>query len=40
MMIALSDSCRGRSNLTEEGEAELREMAPELVPELVCNLYA
>ena len=40
MMIALSDSCRGRSDLTEEGEAELRGMAPELIPELVCNLHA
>ncbi len=40
MMIALSDSCRGRSDLTEEGEAELRGMAPELIPDLVCNLHA
>ena len=40
MLIALSDSCRGRSDLTEEGETELRGMAPELIPELVCNLHA
>ena len=40
LMIALSDSCRGRSELTEEGEAELRGMAPELMPDLVCNLHA
>ena len=40
MMIALSDSCRGRSDLTEEGEAELRGMAPELIPDLVRNLHA
>ena len=39
MMIAVSDSCRGRSDLTEEGEAELRGMAPELIPDLVCNLH-
>ena len=40
MMIALSDSCRGRSDLTDEGEEELRGLAPELIPELVCKLHA
>lgn len=39
MMIALSDSCRGRSDLTDEGEEELRGLAPELIPELVCRLH-
>ena len=40
MIVALSDSCRGRSDLTEEGEAELRGLAPEMIPEFVCNLHA
>ena len=40
MMIALSDSCFGRSDLTEQGEGELRGMAPELIPDFVCNLHA
>ena len=40
MMIALSNSCRGRADLTDEGEEELRGLAPELIPELVCKLHA
>ena len=40
MVIALSDSCRGRSDLTDEGEEELRGLAPELIPELMCKLHA
>ena len=40
MIVALSDSCRGRSDLTEESEEKLRGLAPELIPELVGNLYA
>ena len=40
LIIALSDSCRGRSDLTKEGEAELRAVAPEMIPEFVCNLHA
>ncbi|MYE06923.1 MAG: UPF0149 family protein [Chloroflexi bacterium] len=40
MMIALSDSSRGRSDLTDEGEEELRGLAPELIPDLVCKLHA
>ena len=33
-IVALSDSCYGRSDLTEE---ELRRLAPELTPEFVRN---
>ena len=40
MIVALSDSCRGRSELTEEDEEKLRGLAPELIPEFVDNLYA
>ena len=40
LIIALSDSCRGRSELTEEEEEKLRGLAPELIPEFVDNLYA
>ena len=40
MIVALSDSCYGRSDLTEEAEQDLRGLAPELIPEFVCKLYA
>ena len=40
MIVALSDSCRGRSDLTEKDEEKLRGLAPELIPEFVGNLYA
>ena len=40
LIIALSDSCHGRSELTEEDEEKLRGLAPELIPEFVDNLYA
>ena len=40
MIVALSDSFRGRSDLTEEEEEKLRGLAPELIPEFVDNLYA
>ena len=40
LIVALSDSCRGRSELTEEEEEKLRGLAPELIPEFVDNLYA
>ena len=40
LIIALSDSCRGRSDLTEEDEEKLRGLAAELIPEFVDNLYA
>ena len=40
LIIALSDSCRGRSELTEEDEEKLRGLAPELIPEFMDNLYA
>ena len=40
MMIALSDTCRGRSDLTEEGEEKLRGLALEIIPAAVCNLHA
>ena len=40
LIIALSDSCRGRSDLTEEDEEKIRGLAPELIPEFVDNLYA
>lgn len=40
MMVALNDSCRGRSDLTEEGEEKLRGLASELIPNLVCKLHA
>ena len=40
MLIALSDSCRGRSDLTEEGEEELRDLALEIIPDAVCKLHA
>ena len=35
LIIALSDSCRGRSELTEEDEEKLRGLAPELIPEFM-----
>ena len=37
--ISLSDSCRGRSELTEEDEEKLRWLASELIPEFMDNLY-
>ena len=37
---ALSDSCRGRSDLAQEGEAELRDLALEIIPDVVCKLHA
>ena len=37
MIVALSDSCYGRSDLTEETEEELRRPAPELIPGFVRN---
>ena len=40
MIVALSDSCYGRSDMTEEAEEELRGLAPGLIPEFVCNLNA
>ncbi|MXW93757.1 MAG: UPF0149 family protein [Rhodospirillaceae bacterium] len=40
MMVALSESRRGRSDLTEEAEEKLRRLAPELIPNLVCKLHA
>ena len=40
MIVALSDSCRGRSDLKEEGEEKLRGLAPELIPNLVRKLHA
>ena len=40
LIVALSDSRRGRSELTEEDEEKLRGLAPELIPEFVDNLYA
>ena len=40
LIIALSESCRGRSDLTEEDEEKIRGLAPELIPEFVDNLYA
>lgn len=40
MMVALNDSCRGRSDLTEEAEEKLRGLASELIPNLVCKLHA
>ena len=40
LIIALSDSCRGRSDLTEEDEEKLRGLAPGLIPEFMDNLYA
>lgn len=40
LIIALSDSCRGRSELTEENEQKLRRLAPGLIPEFMDNLYA
>ena len=40
MIVALSDSCYGRSDLTEEAEEELRGLAPGLIPEFVRNLNA
>ena len=40
LIIALSDSCRGRSELTEEDEEKLRGLASELIPEFMDNLYA
>ena len=40
LIIALSDSCHGRSELTKENEERLRGLAPELIPGFVDNLYA
>ena len=40
MIVALSASCYGRSDLTEEAEEELRGLAPGLIPKFVGNLYA
>ena len=40
MLIALSDSCRGRSDLTEEGEEKLRNLALETILDVVCKLHA
>ena len=40
MMIALSDSCRGRSDLTKEGEEKLRDLALEIIPDAACKLHA
>ena len=40
MIVVLSDSFYGRSDLTQEAEEELRGLAPGLIPEFVCNLYA
>ncbi len=40
MIVALSESCRGRSDQTEEEEAGPRSLAPELIPEFVRKLYA
>ena len=40
LIIALSDSCRGRSEQTEEDEEKLRGLASELIPDLVCELHA
>ena len=36
----MSDSCYGRSDLTEEAEEELGRLAPGLIPEFVRNLNA
>ena len=40
MIVALSDSCYGRSDLTEEAEEKLGRLAPGLIPEFVRNLNA
>ena len=40
MIVALSDSCYGRSDLTEEAEKKLGRLAPGLIPEFVRNLNA
>ena len=40
LIVALSDSCRGRSELTEENEEKLRGLAPELIPQFMDKLYA
>ena len=40
MIVALSDSCYGRSDLKEEPEEELRRLAPDLIPEFVRKLNA
>ena len=40
MIVALSDSRYGRSDLTEEAEKKLRGRAPELIPQFVGNLHA
>ena len=40
MIVALSDSCYGRSDLTEEAKVKLRRLAPGLIPEFVRNLNA
>ena len=37
MIVALSDSCRRRSDLTEEPKEELRALAPELILDFVCK---
>ena len=40
MIVALNDFYYGRSELTEEAEAEFDRMAPGLIPEFVRNLNA
>ena len=40
MIIAPSDSWRGRSDLTEEGEEKLGHLALEIIPDVVCKLHA
>ena len=40
MIVALSDSRYGRSDLTEEAEKKLRGRAPKLIPQFVGNLHA
>lgn len=39
-ILALSEICCGRSELTEEAENALDRLAPGLIPEFVANLYA
>lgn len=40
LIIALSDSCRGRPELTEEDEQKLRGQAAKLIPEFMDKQYA
>ena len=40
MIVALNESCCGRSDLTDEAEEELGRLAPGLIPEFVRNVYA